>query len=96
MKQSCYCPQSPVLLSSRQGKMDTGHGGGDQLGTGRAVRVPHPTRGLTLRWAHPFAHNPSSNQHKPRGSWGLEKMKSRHACWAASWRKGSAGKGDFS
>lgn len=66
MKQSCYCSQSPVLLSCRQGKMDTGHVGGDQLGTGRAVWVLHPTRGLTPSLITPAA---TSTNPGGRGDW---------------------------
>lgn len=58
------------------------------------MQVLHPTWGCTLGWDPSPLINPSSTEHKPMGSWGLEEGKEQ--AHLLGWRKGGEGKGDFS
>ena len=48
----------------------------------------HPARGHVPRRAHPPLTTPAA---RPRAHGDWEEARSRHACWAASWRKGGGG-----
>lgn len=62
---------------------------------GVAVQVPHPTQGWT--WLGPPSPQitPAATSTNPWAHRDWEEVRSQHSCWAASWRKGGEGRGDF-